>query len=83
MHYLFQIEDIFNEVKFSSFVETGEHVMEIDLADFIKCKFIDNMGNFTKSFLTVCIGHVEVICTDNKKISVYSIYIQKSIGSNY
>ena len=38
LHISPQIEDMLNEVKYSSYVDTGKYTSEIDLGDFIKCK---------------------------------------------
>ncbi|CAF4904019.1 unnamed protein product [Rotaria sp. Silwood1] len=37
-----EIEEILNEVKFSTYVETNINAEHIDLNDFIKCQFIEN-----------------------------------------
>ena len=38
LHISTQIEDMLNEVKYSSYVDTGKYTSEIDLGDFIKCE---------------------------------------------
>ena len=36
-----QVDDMINELKFSNYVATGKYVKEIDLGEFIKCKYFE------------------------------------------